>query len=126
MAGLQSSGPGAVGSKVASRSGASEVEKPAGKATWSIRGYPDIDSGASESHVRTVGTNGQGRDIYVCYGDICVAEDSKMRTWPNTTPQEACFPGSLGSSVTMLKGRTLWKEGPEGRRTCTLGLHPWR
>lgn len=40
MAGLQGSGTGEVGSKVTSRSGASEVEKLAGKATKSVGGVP--------------------------------------------------------------------------------------
>lgn len=70
MAGLQGSGPRAVGSKVAGRYGASEVEKLAGRATWSVGGYHDIDPGASGSHGKTVGMHGRGCGIYVSYWDI--------------------------------------------------------
>lgn len=81
-----------------------------------IRGYHDIDPGASESHGKTIGMHGQGCGIYVSYWDICVAESSKMCTWPDTTPEEACCPGSLGSSVAMFKVEPSGKEdlGVEG------------
>lgn len=61
--------------KLISRSGAREVEKLVGHATWSIGGYCDINPGARESRGRTIGEHGQ---------DCGICQLRGLSTWQRT------------------------------------------
>lgn len=117
--------------KLISRSGAREVEKLVGHATWSIGGYCDINPGARESRGRTVGEHGQDCGICQLRGVIHVAEDCRMYTWSETVPPPPPPPppGSLlswklGLQCGSVEGWNLLERGVWWWKAMCPGFHP--
>lgn len=115
MVGLQSRGPGALGSlvhvtnkeKVANRSEAREVEKLVGQATWCIGGVvtwtigPEKAKGALLGSMDRVVAFMSVMEASVCQRTLECSHGLRL------LPEEACCPGSLNSNGTVLKSGTF-------------------